>query len=92
VWLQERVFPDERVNHFASSDSGYDASSCVQFGRNVENYDILAPGASRSGYLVLLHRFQRDCPAEAAKRGLAGDFLPQCKRLAQENCTMYQKP
>jgi hypothetical protein len=65
-------------------------SACREAATNVENYDILAPGASRKEYLVLLHTLQRDCPQVANARGLAADYLPRCKRLDQENCTMYR--
>ena len=64
---------------------------CSRFGDNVENYDILAAGASRAEYLTLLHRFQRDCGDEALARRLDSSFLPQCERLDQENCTMYPR-
>src|SRR5438067_777001 len=43
---------------------------CARAGRIVADYNILAPGASRRGYLILLHELQRDCPTEALNRGL----------------------
>ena len=68
------------------------AAVCSRFGDNVEAYDILQPGTSRSEYLTLLHKLQRDCPDEAASRGLTNEGAPQCAQLDQENCTMYQRP
>lgn len=65
-------------------------SPCERAGKKVEDYNVLAPGASRGEYLTLLHMLQRDCGSTALKLGLANDFLPQCKRLDQENCTMYR--
>jgi hypothetical protein len=64
------------------------AARCERFGQNVENYDVLS--GSRKGYLILLHKFQRDCAEEARERGLDASVLPQCERLDQENCTMYR--
>ena len=66
-------------------------ASCARAAQIVKHYNTLAPGASRKGYLVLLHKLQRDCAKQAAKLGLTGDYLPACKRLDQENCTMYAK-
>ena len=68
------------------------SSRCERAGKIVEGYNILARGASREGYLTLLHKLQRDCPTVASKLGLTGDLLPQCERLEQENCTMYSRP
>ena len=79
-------------NDSSSTTTGGSASSsdlCSRFGENVLAYDILLPGASRGEYLTLLHRFQRDCPEEAANRGLTNEGAPQCVRLDQENCTMW---
>src|SRR2546427_702518 len=70
---------------------GDSSDRCARAGEIVNRYDILAPGASRKGYLILLHTLQRDCPKEAVKRGLDSQFLPRCHRLNQENCTMYRK-
>lgn len=67
-------------------------SACTDFGANVQGYSTLEPGASREEYLTLLHKLQRDCPAEADRLGLTGEGLPQCRNLAQENCTMYEGP
>ncbi len=69
-----------------------DVSGCEAFAQNVDNYDILAPGASREEYLTLLHQFQRDCPEQAEDLGLTGEGLPRCKRHDQENCTLYDPP
>ena len=67
-------------------------SNCEAAGQDAVDYDVLAPGNSRKGYLTVLHTLQRDCPEVADKLGLASDFLPRCKRLDQESCTMYPKP
>lgn len=64
--------------------------SCGDLGDQVEEYDVLAPGNSREGYLVVLHTLQRDCPSEAEQRGLDISILPRCERLDEENCTMYR--
>jgi hypothetical protein len=66
-------------------------SSCDRAGQAVDNYDVLAQGASRMDYLILLHKLQRDCPRVAANLGLTGPYLPRCTRLDQENCSMYMK-
>ena len=65
-------------------------STCDRFVLNVENYNTLLPGASRAEYVTLLHKLQRDCPAEALQAGLTGEGLPQCTDLGEENCTMYE--
>lgn len=65
------------------------AKSCAASAQAVNDYDILKQGASRKGYLTLLHTLQRDCPQEAKKAGLTGDYMAKCTRLNQENCTMY---
>lgn len=64
---------------------------CSALARRVNTYNTLTPGSSRTQYLTLLHTLQRDCPAQAVRLGLTGSFLPTCKRLGQENCTMYRK-
>lgn len=74
----------------AETDEAGGASVCARAGDIVEDYNTLVPGASRAEYLTLLHKLQRDCPSEAEARGLTGDFLPQCARLDQESCTMYE--
>jgi len=67
------------------------ASNCLSLSRTVKTYNTLSPGSSRRGYLILLHTLQRNCPSQTKKLGLTGDYLPKCKRLDQENCTMYAK-
>jgi hypothetical protein len=69
---------------------GHRADSCADLGDQVEGYNVLDDGNSRGGYLVLLHTLQRDCPSEAARRGLdaAAGILPRCERLDEEDCTM----
>lgn len=78
---QESVPPNE-----TASGEG----DCERFVASVEGYNTLLPGASRGEYLTLLHKLQRDCPAEARQAGLTGEGLPQCAALDQENCTMYE--
>ena len=45
----------------------------------------------QSSRVVLMHKLQRDCPA-AKKHGYDVTFLPHCKTLEQDGCTMYRKP
>jgi hypothetical protein len=65
------------------------AANCKEAGRQVVNYDRKT--GSQQEYLTLRHNLQRYCAAEAKKRGLADQKLPECKRLAQERCTYYPK-
>ncbi len=75
----------------ADGGASSDGSSCAQQYKNVDGYDILKPGASRGGYLTLLHQLQRNCPAEARSRGLTGEGLAPCGAdLSAENCSAYQ--
>jgi hypothetical protein len=65
--------------------------NCSALARRVDAYDTLAAGATRAGYLILLHTLQRDCATQAERLGLTAAFLPRCKRLAQESCSLYRK-
>jgi len=66
-----------------------DSSNCGRDGQAVKDYDVRAPGTSVKGYGTRLHLLQRDCPTTAKKLELAFTFLPRCKRLDQDSCTMY---
>ena len=67
--------------------------SCSSLRTEVEEYNTLDSGSSREGYLIGLHRLQRECPAEASAAGLIGEGLPRCGNdLSAENCTAYEGP
>ncbi len=75
----------------AQEDSASAESPCTRLARTVEDYDVLRPGASRAGYLIVLHKLQRDCPAQAQSSGLTGEGLHYpCPSPDAESCTDYK--
>jgi hypothetical protein len=73
------------------SEETRETAECRRAGQIVNNYDILAEGASRADYLRLLHRLQAYCGYTARRLGLTARFLKKCPPdgWERENCTMF---
>ena len=69
----------------ATTAEGVRGASCDERGQRVVEANA-STGAARRTYLVSLHEFQRDCPAQAKALGLWHPELPRCAHADDDRC------